>query len=147
MAIKFAIYGVGKKGDEVARRAKAKGMDLVAVIDPDAGAVGKASGKLMALERKRPTIVTRDDAQALRESSPKIVFHATGATGAKAAKQILECIKAGASVITLSKVPKSSEARINSAARARNVVVAGVESAAMAITIAPDLAKAAKKLK
>jgi len=152
MVLKFAVYGLGDAGNEIARRAIAKKMDPVALIDENAGRLGKASGRIMTLEKRRMTVITSDDSRALAESEPQIAFHATGATGAKAAAQILACIKAGAGVITLSKLPPASTKtgrRIDSAATKKKVAVVSVSGirtpAARAVALAARVIASARK--
>ncbi|OIO26959.1 hypothetical protein AUJ14_00635 [Candidatus Micrarchaeota archaeon CG1_02_55_22] len=151
MVLKFAVYGLGDAGNEIARKAIAKKMDPVALIDENAGRVGKTSGRIIKLEKRRMTIITSDDSRALAESEPQIAFHATNATGIKAARQILECVKAGASVITLSKLPAKTSAtgkKIDSAATKKKVAVVSVNGirtpAARAVALAPRVIASAR---
>lgn len=97
--IRLACYGLGPIGLEIVRVAMSRpGLKVVAAIDiaPD-----KAGHSLEELAGGDAAVTVSDmAAAALSEGHPDVVLHATGSHLAQIADQIIECLDAGAAVVS-----------------------------------------------
>lgn len=99
-SVKLVQYGVGPIGVEVARYALQKqGVKFVGAVDIDPDKVGKDLGEL-TVGKKTGVRITDDAAELLARTKPDLVLHSTGSYLKDVKPQLLEIVKAGASIIS-----------------------------------------------
>ncbi|MGH8103905.1 MAG: NAD(P)H-dependent amine dehydrogenase family protein [bacterium] len=98
--LKVAQYGVGPTGAKIILLAREKpALEIVGAVDVDPAKVGKDLGRV-AGAAKPWGIVVSDSAADILSLRPDIVLHSTVSRLSDAARQILECVRAGACVIS-----------------------------------------------
>lgn len=98
--IKVAQYGVGPTGARMIRLAHDKpGVRIVGGIDIDPAKSGQDLGRVAGDSRKWKTAVSSDPTAVLARY-PDVVLHSTVSQVERAMNQILECVTAGACVIS-----------------------------------------------
>jgi len=131
--VKIVQYGMGPIGCSVVRVLVSKDWAQIAgAIDTDESKVGKDLGEIAGLGRKVGVSVSRDAARLLADVSPDIVVHTTSSYMRDICPQILECVDAGADVVSTSEeltYPYTKHAdladKINGAAKQQGVSVLG----------------------
>jgi hypothetical protein len=129
--VTFASYGLGPIGQGIAKLALDRGHRMVAAIDVDPEKVGRDVGTLLGTAPVGVN-VSADAAVALA-SKPDVVLHCTSSRLTQVTPQILQCVEAGAQVISTCEelsFPWRSHPdearRIDAAAKTRDVTVVGV---------------------
>ena len=132
-AIRVVHYGLGAIGGAIARlTAGQRGLALVGAVEVDPAKVGRDAGEVIGLGHAIGAPVTADAGALLRRTRPDIVIHATTPWFHQAYPQLLECVEAGANVIStceelvypFAKEPAAS-AELHRVAAERGVTVVG----------------------
>lgn len=92
-------YGVGPIGSRIVRAADGHGIDFLGAIDIDPDKVGRDLGQVAEVGRNLGVMVS-DDAAAVLEERPDVVFHSTVSSLEAARPQLAEIIEAGANVVS-----------------------------------------------
>ncbi len=128
---RFVSYGLGEIGSAVARLALERGMKMVGAIDIHPDKKGRDAGEVVGV--KKLGVVVSDDARLALAAGPDVVFHATVSSLREAAPQIIECVRAGAAVVSTCEElvgptggNKLVAKRIDAEARRKEVVVAAI---------------------
>ena len=101
--VRLVLYGVGPIGSNVVKVLEKKDwVQISGAIDTDDSKVGKDLGEVAGLGHKVDVAVSRDATGVLAASSPDIVVHATSSYVQDVCPQILECVDAGADVVSTS---------------------------------------------
>jgi hypothetical protein len=101
--VRLVLYGVGPIGSNVVKVLEKKDwVQISGAIDTDDSKVGKDLGEVAGLGHKLDVAVSRDATGVLAASSPDIVVHATSSYVQDVCPQILECVDAGADVVSTS---------------------------------------------
>jgi 4-hydroxy-tetrahydrodipicolinate reductase len=99
--IRVVTFGLGSMGVSIARVAAARSnVQIVGGIDIDPAKIGRDVGDVIGLDRQLGALVSADSAATLRATKPEVVIHATGSRLADIAPQLIQAIRAGASVIS-----------------------------------------------
>ncbi|HNP73668.1 MAG TPA: dihydrodipicolinate reductase [Kouleothrix sp.] len=99
--IRVVHYGLGAIGSAVAQLTSAqRGLELVGGIDRDPQKVGRDLGDVIGLDHQLGLQVSDTPGELLRRARPDLVIHATTSRFHDAYPQLLECIVAGANVIS-----------------------------------------------
>lgn len=132
-AIRVVHYGLGAIGSAVARLTAAqRGLTLVGAIDIDPAKVGRDVGDVIGLGHAIGAPVVADASTLLRSARPDIVVHATSPWFQQVYPQLLDCVEAGANVLSTceelvypyAKQPAAS-AELQRVAAAHGVTVVG----------------------
>jgi 4-hydroxy-tetrahydrodipicolinate reductase len=124
-------YGLGPIGLSIAGLALDRGHRIVAAVDIDPAKVGKDLGTLLG---RAPigVVVTGDAAEALGKG-PQVVLHSTQSHIPQVMSQIVDCLEAGACVVSTCEEMAfpwyrhpAAAFRIDRVARARHVAAVGV---------------------
>ncbi len=130
--LKVLQYGVGPIGASIVKVLSARPqVQIVGGVDVDPEKVGRDLGEIAGTQ-KLGVRVSKDAKATLTEYKPDVVVHCTGSYLKAVAPQLLECIDAGASVVSTTeelaypfeKFPELAE-EIDSKARAKGVAVLG----------------------
>jgi 4-hydroxy-tetrahydrodipicolinate reductase len=99
--IRVVTFGLGPMGASIARVAAARSdVQIVGGIDVDLAKVGRDVGDVIGLDRQLGPLVSADASATLRSTKPDVVIHATGSRLADVAPQLIQAIRAGASVVS-----------------------------------------------
>src|SRR5574341_2376997 len=127
----FVSYGLGPIGMSICRLALERGHKIVGAIDIDPEKVGKDVGTLVGID-PAGVQVTADAALAFSKR-PQVVLHSTQSHIPQVFSQIVDCVQAGAAVISTCEElsfpwyrhPAAAQ-KIDETARRRGVAVVGV---------------------
>jgi 2,4-diaminopentanoate dehydrogenase len=99
--IRVVAFGLGPIGAGIAKVAAARSdIQIVGGIDVDPAKIGRDVGEVIGLDRSLDVLVSSDGPAILRSSRPDVVIHATGSHLPDVAPQIIQAIRAGASVVS-----------------------------------------------
>jgi 4-hydroxy-tetrahydrodipicolinate reductase len=129
--INVVSYGLGPIGVSIARYALDRGHRIIGAIDIDPEKVGRDVGLLLGRDALGVT-VTADPAEALARG-PQAVLHSTQSHIPQVLSQIIDCLEAGACVVSTCEEmafpwyrhPAAAH-RIDRVAKARHVAAVGV---------------------
>jgi 4-hydroxy-tetrahydrodipicolinate reductase len=129
--INVVSYGLGPIGVSIARYALDRGHRIVGAIDIDPEKVGRDVGLLLGRD-PIGVAVTADPAEALARG-PQVVLHSTQSHIPQVLSQILDCLEAGACIVSTCEElafpwyrhPAAAH-RIDRVAKARHVAAVGV---------------------
>ena len=95
-------YGVGPIGQSCLRTllSKHQSIELVGAIDIDPDKVGKDVGEITGLGIKTDVIISADAEAVLRETKPDVVVHTTSSFLSRMSDQLVQCVEAGANVVS-----------------------------------------------
>ena len=99
--VRAAVYGCGPIGCSVARYAGQRpDIELVGAIDIDPGLVGRDLGEVAGIDGRLGVTVSADASTVLSGTRPDVVFLTTGSSLTTVHPQVVECVTAGANVIS-----------------------------------------------
>ncbi len=98
--IRVVQYGLGPIGAAIARLAHERRLRLVGAIDIDPAKVGRDTGDVIGLAEPTGVTVSADAAAVLAQTKPDVVLHTTSSSLEAVSSQLLECLRAGANVIS-----------------------------------------------
>lgn len=99
--IRVVHYGLGATGSAIARLTTAqRGLQVVGGIERDPAKVGRDLGDVIGLGRAIGAPISGDARAMLADTRPDVVIHATESFFHTVYPQILECMQAGANVIS-----------------------------------------------
>jgi 4-hydroxy-tetrahydrodipicolinate reductase len=99
--IRVVHYGLGATGSAIARLTTAqRGLQVVGGIERDPAKVGRDIGDVIGLGQAIGAPVSDDARAILAQTHPDVVIHATASFFHTIYPQILECVQAGANVIS-----------------------------------------------
>jgi 4-hydroxy-tetrahydrodipicolinate reductase len=132
MRMRFVSYGLGYIGRTIAKIAIDRGLEMVGGIDKDPRLIGKDLETVIGAEVAPSIRVSASPEEILRETTPDIVFHATGSFLDKVFNEIMLSVDAGARVVSTCETlcypyyryPRLAE-EIDEAAKAKGVNVLG----------------------
>ncbi len=100
--IRVVQYGLGPIGQRAAKlileKAKTGQLELVGAIDIDPQKVNKTLGSLV--NASSDVIISPDAEEVLTETQPDVVVHTTSSFMPQVERQLLQCIRHGASVVS-----------------------------------------------
>lgn len=130
--VRVGLGGIGTIGASVARLLTdhRPGVEVVGAATQNAADIGRTLQEVVGTSGSGPKVV--GSLREMLEQRPSVVILATGSFISEALPQVLECVEAGANVISpceqlaypFRRFPKESTA-IDTAARAKNVTVLG----------------------
>lgn len=134
--IRVVQYGLGPIGIACAStllRKEATGrIKLVGAIDIDPDKVGKDLATLLQQDAGADIVVSADSAAVLQQSRPHVVLHTTGSFLERVETQMVDCLEAGAHVVSSSEELSfpydrhpAIARRLDEAARAHRAVILG----------------------
>ena len=133
--VRTLLFGLGAIGVGIGRLAAVReGVTLAGAVDSAPDKAGRPLYDVLevaAAERPNPAVFA-DAAQALAETRPQVVLHATGSYLPDVLPQLIECAKAGANVISTCEElsypwrrhPELAK-QLDAEAKARNVTILG----------------------
>jgi 4-hydroxy-tetrahydrodipicolinate reductase len=99
--IRVVQYGLGPIGAGIARLARERaGVALVGAIDIDPEKVGRDAGEVIGAGQSLGVTVGSDARAVLAQARPDLVLHTTSSSLQAVKNQILDCVRAGANVIS-----------------------------------------------
>lgn len=102
--LRIAQYGLGPIGIETARavleKASAGAIELVGAVDIDPDKAGRDVADLLGLGTPTGITVSDDATRTLAEARPDVVLHTTTSFLEQVQDQLLECVEAGAHVVS-----------------------------------------------
>lgn len=101
LPIRTIQYGLGPIGAAILRAALQRpGIEIVGAVDIDPGKIGRDVGEVAGLDRPLGITVAADAASLMRDTRPRLVLHSTVSSLAAAMPQLVQCVEAGARVIS-----------------------------------------------
>jgi 4-hydroxy-tetrahydrodipicolinate reductase len=98
--LRVVQVGLGPIGCEIARLAASRpGLECVGAVDPKPGIAGRDLGTLLGRD-PLGIVVEKEIAPAIERTKPDVVFHSTASFLADVAKELLESLRTGSSVIS-----------------------------------------------